>query len=709
MTDFTINDVYAGLNQFKDYINTVLPFKLTAVTGTVNPITAGYTANIPTLYIQVDVVGPSAVLQNVYIKIGPLDTDWQVFGSGGSSVGRWHFGTGAPSGGLGSDQDWYFDDTSRKVYYKSGGSWAEQILGAQWYTGTAVPGVGIGVDGNWYLRTGGANEIYLKSGGAWAIALAGGGGSGVVTTNQLKTIGSGGDYTSFQDFMTNYYTKNGYAPGVTVVARFLATYSLTLVDQYVFIDGDFSNLIIDTEGASPLPVDTTGFIPNSFGIVALFSAVNSTLGQMNALLNCTANPTNSAGLSLAGTARLINIANPFLPAPRPFQLIGFSPAISALQGANGMYVGVIDSVIAAYQSELVSITSDHGGALSLTEAVIRAESGSEIFLDQGTISANDAGTYLVDARSGAEIYLSNMTVNPTNNPAARTNAIFRAERVGTKLSIDSGSFTIDQSLLFGYPVYSIAEKAKLEASNFAITILNPTAGSQFLNISDGATAQFFNTSITTSDWPNPCNVPIGQVFADGSGVFGLSVDGSTVGFQSVILSEAGSYARPAFCSELTLTGANVDVFNLSNVGSLPVGAKILVRISGGVINHLVTDAGTFDWISDGDNLIFEQTSTSVRVYRSNLVNPANLVVVLPEGSNIRTISATDHGKTIVFNSWSSCTLYLTDVGGGAFPLGGWVNFRNASSGSITITVTALLCCKVQVLLRLIQTKLLQFT
>lgn len=193
----TTDELYVGLNQFKDYTQATFPFKLTCFTGLIDPSVSGQAANIPALYVQVD--GGGLYLQT-YIKIGPLDTDWAIFGQGGGptpTAGIWYLGTAAPQNTFGANTDWFFDETTRKVYYKDTGVWVEKLIGAQWYSGSTVPSNTLGINGDWYLRTGGANEIYMKAGGVWTLALSAGGGSAaiwtVITTTPFNIV-DGGNY-----------------------------------------------------------------------------------------------------------------------------------------------------------------------------------------------------------------------------------------------------------------------------------------------------------------------------------------------------------------------------------------------------------------------------------------------------------------------------------------------------------------------------------
>lgn len=195
----TTDDLYTGLNQFKDYVQANLPFKMTCFTGTFDPSVTGQPGNIPSLFVQTDTLNPERVLVQTFIKIGPLDTDWAIFGQGGGPTpmaGIWYLGTAVPSNSFGSNTDWFFNETTRLVYYKDAGVWVQKLLGAQWYAGAGVPSNALGIDGDWYLRNGGANEIYLKTAGAWVLSLSAGGGSAAIWTvvSANFNIVDGGNY-----------------------------------------------------------------------------------------------------------------------------------------------------------------------------------------------------------------------------------------------------------------------------------------------------------------------------------------------------------------------------------------------------------------------------------------------------------------------------------------------------------------------------------
>lgn len=72
----SINDMYAGLNSFKDYINSILPFKQTVFSGTADPTTTGYAAPIGSMYVKVD---NSGSVLGAYIKAGTANNAWSTF------------------------------------------------------------------------------------------------------------------------------------------------------------------------------------------------------------------------------------------------------------------------------------------------------------------------------------------------------------------------------------------------------------------------------------------------------------------------------------------------------------------------------------------------------------------------------------------------------------------------------------------------------
>ena len=98
-------------------------------------------------------------------------------GSSGANGKSVRFGNGAPSSGLGDNDDVYFDLTDFKLHTKSAGSWsagsafkgtngAAGVKGASLLQGSSAPSNSAGDDGDTFLDA--VNHtIYKKSGGVW--------------------------------------------------------------------------------------------------------------------------------------------------------------------------------------------------------------------------------------------------------------------------------------------------------------------------------------------------------------------------------------------------------------------------------------------------------------------------------------------------------------------------------------------------------------
>jgi len=274
MTDMTVNDVYAGLNQFKDFVQANLPYKLTCYKGLIDPSADGHPGNIPSLYMQVDTLDDSvSVLLNTYIKVGPANIDWQIFGSGAPTVATtWYIGTGLANPAIGADGDWYFDQSAstRGVYTKSSGAWVQKTLGTNWYSGTGVPnGNTLGLVNDFYLRTD-TPEIYLKTGATtWTLVFAGGGGGAVVwnvvSTNFTIVAGQGyivdtaagpitatlpvtlsnTFYVPIKDANGTFATNN-----LTIQKGIAATYTIANDTNPLIVDVNYANLSLAYDGTN---------------------------------------------------------------------------------------------------------------------------------------------------------------------------------------------------------------------------------------------------------------------------------------------------------------------------------------------------------------------------------------------------------------------------------------------------------------------------
>jgi hypothetical protein len=94
-----------------------------AFSGTSNP---GLTLNSLTS-TQVSALSPAAgmVVYNTTISAAQVyNGTWQTLGGGGGGGTTWLSGSGVPSGGLGSNGDYYLDLTNADIYLKSAGSWS---------------------------------------------------------------------------------------------------------------------------------------------------------------------------------------------------------------------------------------------------------------------------------------------------------------------------------------------------------------------------------------------------------------------------------------------------------------------------------------------------------------------------------------------------------------------------------------------------------
>lgn len=113
-----------------------------------------------------------------YGIVGNIKGSAGATGSAGAAGSVWYNGAGAPAGGLGINGDYYLNSTNDDVYFKSTGVWnvITNIKGATgaagsatvWHDGAGAPSAGLGSDGDYYLDDTTGN-VYLKSAGAWSI------------------------------------------------------------------------------------------------------------------------------------------------------------------------------------------------------------------------------------------------------------------------------------------------------------------------------------------------------------------------------------------------------------------------------------------------------------------------------------------------------------------------------------------------------------
>lgn len=112
-------------------------------------------------------------------------------GPAGATGATWYTSTGAPSSGLGSNNDFYLNSTNGDVYEKQSGSWVlvANIKGQQgdpgvagaagpagvagqngatWFSAAGAPSGGTGVNGDFYLNTT-TGDVYKKISGTWTL------------------------------------------------------------------------------------------------------------------------------------------------------------------------------------------------------------------------------------------------------------------------------------------------------------------------------------------------------------------------------------------------------------------------------------------------------------------------------------------------------------------------------------------------------------
>ena len=114
-------------------------------------------------------------------SVGDTDDDLALHfspaGTKGIGGATWHFGDDDPLDTLGENGDFYFRTSNATIWFKSGGSWAQQgdLSGADtaiWHYGDDEPDDADGDNGDFYFRTGvDAGEIYQKRNDSWELEV----------------------------------------------------------------------------------------------------------------------------------------------------------------------------------------------------------------------------------------------------------------------------------------------------------------------------------------------------------------------------------------------------------------------------------------------------------------------------------------------------------------------------------------------------------
>jgi Collagen triple helix repeat (20 copies) len=163
---------------------------------------------------------------------GPTGADSTVPGPRGSV---WYDGAGAPSAGLGVNDDFYLNHSNGDAYHKVAGAWSvvanitgpQGIQGIQglkgdtgnvgpqgsvWYSGTSDPAVGLGVNGDYYFNNS-TQVFWKKTSGTWAQIANLASGSQAIgffahKNGVSQTLGASG-YTKLT-CATEVYDRGGY-------------------------------------------------------------------------------------------------------------------------------------------------------------------------------------------------------------------------------------------------------------------------------------------------------------------------------------------------------------------------------------------------------------------------------------------------------------------------------------------------------------------
>ena len=155
-------------------------YYLNNINGSVYCKDAGHYTHVATI---IGLQGPQGIQGNP----GPQGPQ----GTPGTPGAAWRNGSGAPTGGLGINGDYYLDDDNGDVYFKSGGSYsvianiegpqgnqgiqgnpgtpgAAGAPGAVWRNGSGVPADSLGINGDYYLNDLNG-DVYLRSAGHYSV------------------------------------------------------------------------------------------------------------------------------------------------------------------------------------------------------------------------------------------------------------------------------------------------------------------------------------------------------------------------------------------------------------------------------------------------------------------------------------------------------------------------------------------------------------
>lgn len=518
-----------------------------------------------------------------------------------------------------------------------------------------------------------------------------------LAVSEIWTVGPTGDYPNFVDAINDFFTvptnKN-----VTITITTEPGYTFTSADQYEFISIDAPNLILDTDGICDVDfASSPAFVSHPFGVTSLFSLSNSRIGKIVGEYNQTNPPPSGPSAFVA----LINSSFTWSEYPNMagvLSVTGFDYFTYSIEGDINAVFGTTDS---ALRFDNCDNTTLYGTTITKTGGSVFVVTSSDVNLGLVTVTATGSNGSVFELNAGANIDAAAGGFGP---------ATFN---VGKKLISSNASTVVLQNCIIDVDIVALEATASpilIDVGNSSdIKIVNPTFGitgtptatATFINMNDHTSVVTFDSlAITAADWLSVCNVPIGQTFATGGGVFGLTVDGSSSGLFGGVLSEAGTLTRPLYSSYVTLIGTPVNEYTVNlSTANIPVGASIFVYALSD-INVLHTDiaflaitdilhvkAGEliefrFTEVFDGfdTGIVITRTTPNGSARIDNLRVPKNV-------TSPYTITWNDWNAELIFNEATDCSLIFPDTTSFIenFPKGFTINARNRDVGKITLS------------------------
>lgn len=506
---------------------------------------------------------------------------------------------------------------------------------------------------------------------------------GPLINSQSWTVGTGGDYANFPDAI-NAYLAQPTLRSVQVTITALTGYVITNADQYSFLFIDAPNLYLDTQSLTS--VNGTGFV-GPFGTYPIFTVLGSRVGGINGQYQLT------TPMPSAQSAVVLNYAGSVLQSEQPVSSIvaqGFKYAtVSASAKSYSISLDTNGGVrVSGDQSTILQSCNFTGYSSALGTRIIEAADSSEVFLDGTDISTTDVSVDAIYAAEASEVNVKSGAMSV----AGRFGNLFS----GSCLKLNGTSIAVDQTVT--NTLFSLVSGSSLFLDSLSLSITGNTPGWYLFDITPSCTVQANGLAVSALDWTNISPYPIGQRFAAGGGVFGLSVDGSMTGKVSLAGTEGGTIARPLYSSEVEITGGPFNALSFSDdLFALPVGATVRIS-STAPIGALTLQFNAAPY--NVPALMGYEVLTIVRTNDSIVVTsvdetapnragrPLFLPVILPNGTASYNVTLNDLDRTIVFDHNGSCSLNLPSAASVALPAGFQLNCRNLDPGGAITVVPA---------------------